>query len=205
MNTDTPVKKVLSLEQKTRKNELARLRRANNKNKNKENDESKSLAESVGTSSVTIPVPELEYKTDEEEETPVETPVETPAAVAEPTEDPEVVRKREIAEKRRASLALARSKIKPKSQIKQEKDDEINRIKEENERLKQEAEKARVINAEKPKVIKKIIKEKKRNGSHPPQPKETSIEYLTQQTYAEQLQAKLRENMLQRVMMDTFM
>ena len=192
MNTDTPVKKVLSLEQKTRKNELARLRRANNKNKNKENDES-------------IPVPELEYKTDEEEETPVETPVETPAAVAEPTEDPEVVRKREIAEKRRASLALARSKIKPKSQIKQEKDDEINRIKEENERLKQEAEKARVINAEKPKVIKKIIKEKKRNGSHPPQPKETSIEYLTQQTYAEQLQAKLRENMLQRVMMDTFM
>ena len=192
MNTDTPVKKVLSLEQKTRKNELARLRRANNKNMNKENDES-------------IPVPELEYKTDEEEETPVETPVETPAAVAEPTEDPEVVRKREIAEKRRASLALARSKIKPKSQIKQEKDDEINRIKEENERLKQEAEKARVINAEKPKVIKKIIKEKKRNGSHPPQPKETSIEYLTQQTYAEQLQAKLRENMLQRVMMDTFM
>ena len=192
MNTDTPVKKVLSLEQKTRKNELARLRRANNKNKNKENDES-------------IPVPELEYKTDEEEETPVETPVETPAAVAEPTEDPEVVRKREIAEKRRASLALARSKIKPKSQIKQEKDDEINRIKEENERLKQEAEKARVINAEKPKVIKKIIKEKKRNGSHPPQPKEASIEYLTQQTYAEQLQAKLRENMLQRVMMDTFM
>ena len=201
MNTDTPVKKVLSSslpaserpkglspEQKARKNELARLRRANNKkNKNKEDDDTEN----------SIPVPELEYKTDEEEETPV--------AVAEPTEDPEVVRKREIAEKRRASLALARSKIKPKSQIKQEKDDEINRIKEENERLKQEAEKARVINAEKPKVIKKIIKEKKRNGSHPPQPKEASIEYLTQQTYAEQLQAKLRENMLQRVMMDTFM
>ena len=202
MNTDTPVKKVLSSslpaserpkgltpEQKARKNELARLRRANNKkNKNKEDDDTEN----------SVPVPELEYKTDEEE---------TPVAVAEPTEDPVLVRKREIAEKRRASLALARSKIKSKTEIKQEKDDEINRIKEENERLKQEAEKARLINAEKPKVIKKIIKEKKRssNGSHHPQPKEASLEYLTQQTYAEQLQAKLRESMLQRVMMDTFM
>lgn len=200
MNTDTPVKKVLSSslpaserpkgltpEQKARKNELARLRRANNKNnKNKQDDDTEN----------SIPVPELEYKTDEEEK-----------PVAEPTEDPVLVRKREIAEKRRASLALARSKIKSKTEIKQEKDDEINRIKEENERLKQEAEKARLINAEKPKVIKKIIKEKKRssNGSHHPQPKEASIEYLTQQTYAEQLQAKLRESMLQRVMMDTFM
>ena len=200
MNTDTPVKKVLSSslpaserpkgltpEQKARKNELARLRRANNK-KNKEDDDTEN----------SVPVPELEYKTDEEE---------TPVAVAEPTEDPVLVRKREIAEKRRASLALARSKIKSKTEIKQEKDDEINRIKEENERLKQEAEKARLINAEKPKVIKKIIKEKKRssNGSHHPQPKEASIEYLTQQTYAEQLRLKLRENMLNNIMMDTFM
>ena len=62
-------------------------------------------------------------------------------------------------EKRRASLALARSKIKPKSQITKEKNDEIQKIREENERLKQEAEIAKNI---KPKVIKKYVRERPR-------------------------------------------
>ena len=41
----------------------------------------------------------------------------SPEEPEEPTEDPEVIRKRAIADKRQASLALARSKMKPKSQI----------------------------------------------------------------------------------------
>ena len=52
-------------------------------------------------------------------------------------EDPEIARKKAISDKSRASLALARSKIKPKSQITKEKDAEIAQIKEENEKLKE--------------------------------------------------------------------
>lgn len=200
MNTDTP-KKVLSAEQKARKNELARLRRMKNK-------ETPSLSA----------VPNLDgYKTDsdnaeEEEEVQVSSEhAETEEAeVTEvPEEDPEVARKREIADKRRASLALARSKIKPKSQITQEKDDEIQRMRDENQRLKEESrvatekiKESRVLHR------KKYVKErpKKTYAQHAQQQvQEPSLEYLTQETYAEQLQKRLREEMVQRVMMDTFM
>ena len=112
MNTDTPTKTkvttvTLTPEQKARKNELARARRARNKQE-------------------VIDIPD--YQTEEEivsneveEDVPTLTNEElSPSDV--PTK--EEIRKREIAEKRRASLALARSKIKPKSQIKKEKDDE---------------------------------------------------------------------------------
>ena len=196
MNTDTPKKPVtlvtpvtLTPEQKARKNELARARRARNKQE-------------------VIDIPD--YQTEEEivsneveEDVPTLTNEElSPSDV--PTK--EEIRKREIAEKRRASLALARSKIKPKSQIKKEKDDEIQKIMEENARLKEEAERIKTApQPNPPKVIKKIIREKPKKRSDNTAQKEPSLDYLTQQTYAEQLQAKLRENMLQRVMFDTFM
>jgi hypothetical protein len=193
MNTDTPKKPVtlvtLTPEQKARKNELARARRARNKQE-------------------VIDIPD--YQTEEEivsneveEDVPTLTNEElSPSDV--PTK--EELRKREIAEKRRASLALARSKIKPKSQIKKEKDDEIQKIMEENARLKEEAERIKTApQPNPPKVIKKIIREKPKKRSDNTAQKEPSLDYLTQQTYAEQLQAKLRENMLQRVMFDTFM
>ena len=197
MNTDTPKKTkvtpvtpvTLTPEQKARKNELARARRARNKQE-------------------VIDIPD--YQTEEEivsneveEDVPTLTNEElSPSDV--PTK--EELRKREIAEKRRASLALARSKIKPKSQIKKEKDDEIQKIMEENARLKEEAERIKTApQPNPPKVIKKIIREKPKKRSDNTAQKEPSLDYLTQQTYAEQLQAKLRENMLQRVMFDTFM
>ena len=195
MNTDTPKKPVtlvtLTPEQKARKNELARARRARNKQE-------------------VIDIPD--YQTEEEivsneveEDVPTLTNEElSPSDV--PTLTNEELRKREIAEKRRASLALARSKIKPKSQIKKEKDDEIQKIMEENARLKEEAERIKTApQPNPPKVIKKIIREKPKKRSDNTAQREPSLDYLTQQTYAEQLQAKLRENMLQRVMFDTFM
>lgn len=188
---------VLTAEQKARKNELARARRAMKKQE-KEN------------------ISQLDYKTDSSNENDEkneivveEEPLPTQEiAVEVEEEDPEVVRKREIAEKRRASLALARSKIKPKSQITKEKDEEIQRIKEENQRLKEAVSSKVPANPPKPKVIKKYIREQpKKTYQQSPQQqvKEPSLEYLTQETYAEQLQKRLRENMLQKVMMDTFM
>jgi hypothetical protein len=182
MNTD---KKVLTPEQKARKNELARLARS----KKKEGKLNEDVPEAV----------ENEYEDDSSANEPFDEHV---------VEDPETIRKREIADKRRASLALARSKIKPKSQITKEKNEEIERMKEENQRLKEEADKAKQVAATKPKVIKKYIKEKpkRQEREQTPQRREPdSINYLAEQSYAEKLQMKLRENMLNRVMYDTFM
>jgi hypothetical protein len=79
-------------------------------------------------------------------------------------------------------------------------------MKEENQRLKEEAEKAKAV---KPKIIKKYVKEKpkRQEREQTPQRKREpdSINYLAEQSYAEKLQMKLRENMLNRVMYDTFM
>jgi hypothetical protein len=190
MNADKPsgrvlegLKKVLTPEQKARKNELARLARSKKKEA-KLNDGVPEAAEN-------------EYEDDSSDNEPLDEPV---------VEDPETIRKREIADKRRASLALARSKIKPKSQITKEKNDEIERMKEENQRLKEEADKAKAV---KPKIIKKYVKEKpkRQEREQTPQRKREpdSINYLAEQSYAEKLQMKLRENMLNRVMYDTFM
>jgi hypothetical protein len=190
MNTDASAKKFLTAEQKERKNELARALRA----KKKEN----ARAEIIKVA---------EEDSDDDNGSDNE-PLDEPVA-----EDPETIRKREIADKRRASLALARSKIKPKSQITKEKNDEIEKMREENQRLKDEAEKAKqvtqVVSSVKPKVIKKYIKEKpkreEREQTPQKQREQTSINYLAEQSYAEKLQMKLRENMLNRVMYDTFM
>jgi unconventional prefoldin RPB5 interactor 1 len=144
-------------------------------------------------------------------------------------EDPDEIQKRkmEIAEKRKKSLELARSKIKSRSQIRNEKDDEISKIKEENERikaekdmlLKQKEEELKAVKEEKQKVKKVVryvpqaapppqaapIKKKKTPEVVQSIPKqEPTLDYLAQQSYAEQLQRKMRETILQRVMNDTF-
>ena len=206
MNTDTPKKPVtlvtLTPEQKARKNELARARRARNKQEVIDIPDYQTEEEIV-SNEVEEDVPTLTN----EELSPSDVPTLTNEELS-PSDVPtkEELRKREIAEKRRASLALARSKIKPKSQIKKEKDDEIQKIMEENARLKEEAERIKTApQPNPPKVIKKIIREKPKKRSDNTAQREPSLDYLTQQTYAEQLQAKLRENMLQRVMFDTFM
>ena len=130
MNTDRKPNS-LTPEQKARKNELARALRARKKDEKKNE------------------VLMNEYESDKDEV------IENVVVENEVIEDPEVIRKREIAEKRRASLALARSKIKPKSQITKEKDDEINKMKEENERLKQNIASVEIESRErKPKIIK---------------------------------------------------
>jgi len=153
----------------------------------------------------------IKYESDSDSDSVVQVDVADGVQEAEKVEveDPEIVRKRAIADKRRESLALARSKIKPKSQITKEKDTEIALMKAENERLR--AENAKVL-AVKPQVTKQLVQPVRQHpvrierephqerGREPP-----SIDYLAQQSYAEQLQTRLRDNMLQRMMFDTFM
>ena len=124
-------------------------------------------------------------------------------------EDKEEIRRKEIAEKRRASLALARTKIKSRASIRQEANTEIEKIKEENDKLKKDAEIQKAILGEqrlKPTIIKKYIRPKKEaQVVQPVSQPDPSINYLAEQSYAEQLQIKLRENMINKIMMDTFM
>ena len=165
-------------EQKERKNEMRRLNRARKK----------------------------EVVPKEEPEEPKEEP-------QEPLEDPEVIRKKVIADKRRASLALARSKIKLNSQITKEKDVELTRIKEENLQLKELANKKEIVQVI-PEVIpkRKVAKvyntpirqlPKKQEVYQEPQ-QQSSMDYLVNQSYAEQLKTRLRDNMIQNVMRNTF-
>ena len=176
-------------EQKERKNEMRRLNRARKKE--------------------VISKQEPNEEPQEPKEEPKEEPQEEPQ---EPQEDPEVIRKRAIADKRRASLALARSKIKSKSQITKEKDVELTKIKEENLQLKELANKKEKV----PEIVKKPVKVCNTPIRQRPKKQEVyqesqqvqqqpSIDYLTTQSYAEQLQKRLRDSMLQRMMQDTFM
>lgn len=197
MNTDnsTVPKKALTEEQKAKKNALAREKRQRDKEKLTQLRE-KEIDDEIPKS--------IEDDSDDYNDTPIEDVADE--------ETPEEVRKREIAEKRRASLAIARSKIKSKSQLTKEKDEEIIKIKEENEKLKHETQK---IKEAKPKIIKKYIVEEptprhrsksvSREKREVPRAREPSVDYLAQQTYAEQLQARLRKDVYERVMMDTFM
>lgn len=194
-------KKQMTVEQKNRKNQLAREKRL----KDKEN-----LIQLLQKEVEDLPK-SIEDDSDDYEDTKVE---EVRGATEEEVvqENPEEKRKKEISEKRRASLAIARSKIKPKSQITKEKDEEIAKIKEENEKLKNETLKAKEA---KPTIIKKYIIEepvskKKSIKKRAPEEtqsvkKEPSIDYLAQQSYAEQLQARLRRDVYEKVMNDTFM
>jgi len=174
----------LTEEQKQRKNEMAKLNRAKKK----------------------APVVEYESESDGAIEDDVKDEVQEVEKVEVEVEDPEIARKKAIADKRRESLTLARSKIKPKSQITKEKDNEIALMKAENERLK--TENAKVL-AVKPQVTRQPVQPVRqrpiRREPRQEREREPSIDYLAQKSYSEQLQTRLRDNMLQRMMSDTFM
>jgi hypothetical protein len=198
-------------EKRNRKNEMARIRRANGKNS------------VVDTEVVEIPEPEL------------------PQAEPEPTaEEIEMKRKEAISEKRRQSLILARSKITPKNVIRKDaidkvakKDMELVEAKREAEQIKkrayEEAEATKKKAEEDIKVMQSLVKtkiisdaepkkkEKVRSKSvapqriytPPPQPVQQQPQPVQQQnliqlSYTEQLKQRLREQQLQRLMSDTF-
>ena len=163
----------LTDEQRQRKNEMAKLNRAKKKE-----------------------APIIKYESDSDSDSVVQVDVADDVQEAEKVEveDPEIVRKRAIADKRR------------ELQMTKEKDTEIAQMKAENERLR--AENATVL-AVKPQVIKQPVQPVRqrpiRREPHHEREREPSIDYLAQQNYAEHLQTRLRENMLQRMMSDTFM
>ena len=204
-------------EKRNRKNELARIRRANGKQN------------SVVDTEVSEPeLPESEP--------------ELPQVEPEPTtEEIEMKRKEAIAEKRRQSLILARSKIIPKNTIRKnaidtvnKKDIELVEAKREAEQIKkrayEEAEATKKKAEEDIKVITNLVKtkiisdaepkkkEKVRSKSiaprmretPPPQPQPVQPppiqpqQNLIQMSYTEQLKMRLREQQLQRLMSDTF-
>ena len=188
----------LTEEQKQRKNEKAKERRLTNKLQ-------KAQSELVELEATKLPEPE----------------------VIENIEDPDEVQKRkmEIAEKRRKTLEIARSKRTTPTQIRKNNEEEMARLKAEKEqemmikeqemmKMKEENEKLKTIAEEKQKV--KIVKKyvstpipipmKKKKS---PRPQEVAVavpstEYLVQQTYAEQLQERMRQAMLNKVMASTF-
>jgi hypothetical protein len=133
-------------EKRNRKNEMARIRRENGKQN------------SVVDIEVVEPEPEPE---------PEQTPEPTPPTV----EEIEMKRKEAIAEKRRQSLILARSKITPKNVIRKDaidkvakKDVELNNAKQEAEQIKkrayEEAEATKKKAQEDIEVMKSLVKTK---------------------------------------------
>ena len=199
MNTD---KRVLSDEQRQRKNELSRLNRLMIKKKKElaPDPEPDSVAEATPESSEPEPMPS--------------------------TEDIERKRKDAIAEKRRQSLILARSKITPKNQIRKEKDMEIDNVKKEAEEVKRKAHADSEIVKKKAEddveLMKSLVKDKvittkpapkprsrpvnpPRERQVPQQQSTPSTEHLVNQSYAEQLQRRLHDQMISRMMSDTFM
>ena len=194
MNTD---KRVLTDEQRQRKNELSRLNRLKKKD-----------------SFVTPPLPEPDSVPDATPESPEPEPMPS-------TEDLERKRKEAIADKCRQSLILARSKITPKNQIRKEKDMEIDNAKKEAEEVKRKAHEDSAIVKKKAEedveLMKSLVKDKvitekpvpKPRSVHPPKerqvPQQPSTEHLVNQSYAETLQRRLHDQMINRMMSETFM
>ena len=108
-------------EKKNRKNELARIRRMNAK------QSSVSITEEPESEPDSLPAPEPELPKPEPEPEPT-------------AEEIEIKRKEAIAEKRRQSLILARSKITPKNVIRKDAIDKVNKKDMELEAAKKEAE-----------------------------------------------------------------
>ena len=204
-------------EKRNRKNELARIRRANAKN---------SVVDTEVSEPDSVPEPEPELPEPEPEPT---------------AEEIEMKRKEAIAEKRRQSLILARSKITPKNVIRKDaiekvnkKDIELNNAKREADEIKrkayEEAEATKKKAAEDIEVMKSLVKTKiisdaepkkkirsksvaprMRETPPPPQPQPVQPvqqvqpqSNLIQMSYTEQLKQRLREQQLQRLMSDTF-
>ena len=135
-------------EQKDRKNEMRRLNRARKK-------------EVISKEEPKEPKEEPQEPQEEPQE-PQEEPNEPIEEPQEPQEDPEVIRKRAIADKRRASLALAWSKIKLNSQITKGKDVELSKMKEENLQLKELAKKEKEVQPVIPEIVPKKVPIKQR-------------------------------------------
>ena len=214
-------------DKRARKNELARIRRANSKNLVVEIEEAE-------------PTPE-----------PPREPTPEPEPSSPTPEEIEMKRKEAIAEKRRQSLIIARSKITPKNVIRKDaidkvnrKDAELNDAKREAEEIKriarEEAEATKKKAAEDVEVMKSLVKTKiisdadthKRSKSvapkkrvlnksqlytlePPPQPQQAPQQQpppqqpqarpdLIQLSYTEQLKQKLRQEQFNRLMSDTF-
>ena len=203
-------------EKRNRKNEMARIKRANGKQN------------SVVDTEMPEPEPEPE-------------PVPEPTPQPEPTaEEIEMKRKQAISEKRRQSLILARSKITPKNVIRKDaidkvnkKDMELNNAKQEADEIKRQAHeyaeatkkkaeedikvmqslvKTKIISDAEPrkkeKVRSKSVAPRMRETPSPPQPQQPQPvqpqQNLIQMSYTEQLKQRLREQQLQRLMSDTF-
>ena len=196
MNTD---KRVLTDEQRQRKNELSRLNRLMIKKK-------KELP----------PLPEPDSVPEATPETPEPEPMPS-------TEDLDRKRKDAIADKRRQSLILARSKITPKNQIRKEKDMEIDNVKKEAEEVKRKAHADSEIVKRKAEddveLMKSLVKDKVNVPKPAPKPRSRSVnparepklpqqqstEHLVNQSYAETLQRRLHDQMINRMMSETFM
>ena len=212
--------KLMSADDKRiRKNEMARIRRANGKQN--------SVVDTEVVESDSVPEPEPEL----------------PQVEPEPTvEEIEMKRKEAIAEKRRQSLILARSKITPKNLIRKDaidkvakKDMEIEVAKREADDIKRKAHeyaettkkkaeedikvmqslvKTKIISDAEPrkkeKVRSKSVAPRMRETPSPPQPQQVQPQVQQQQqnliqlSYTEQLKQRLREQQLQRLMSDTF-
>ena len=208
-------------EKRNRKNEMARIRRANGKQNSV-----------VDTEMVEIPTSEPTI-----ELTPEPTPEPEPTA-----EEIEMKRKEAIADKRRQSLILARSKITPKNVIRKDAIDKVNKKDMEIEVAKREADeikrkaheyaettkkkaeedikvmqslvKTKIISDAEPrkkeKVRSKSVAPRMRETPSPPQPQPVQPQpvqpqqNLIQMSYTEQLKQRLREQQLQRLMSDTF-
>jgi hypothetical protein len=203
-------------EKRNRKNELARIRRANGKN---------------SVTDTEIPEPD---SVSEPEPTP------EPEPMPPTPEEIEMKRKEAIAEKRRQSLILARSKITPKNVIRKDAIDKVNKKDMEIEVAKREADeikrkaheyaettkkkaeedikvmqslvKTKIISDAEPKkkVRSKSVAPRMRETPSPPQPQPVQQQQpqqqqnLIQMSYTEQLKQRLREQQLQRLMSDTF-
>ena len=206
-------------EKRNRKNELARIRRANGKQN--------SVVDTEVVESDNVPEPEPELPEPEPEPT---------------VEEIEMKRKEAIAEKRRQSLILARSKITPKNVIRKDaidkvakKDMEIETTKREADEIKRKAHeyaettkkkaeedikvmqslvKTKIISDAEPKKKEKVrsksVAPRMRETPPPPQPQpvqpvqQQQQQNLIQMSYTEQLKMRLREQQLQRLMSDTF-
>ena len=139
------------------------------------------------------------------------------------TEDLERKRKEAIADKRRQLLILAWSKITPKNQIRKENDMEIDNAKKEAEEVKRKAHEDSAIVKKKAEedveLMKSLVKDKvitekpapkpRSRSVHPPRerqvPQQQSTEHLVNQSYAETLQRRLHDQMINRMMSETFM
>jgi hypothetical protein len=206
-------------EKRNRKNELARIRRANGKN---------AVVDTEMPEPDSVPEPEPELP--------------EPEPMPPTPEEIEMKRKEAIAEKRRQSLILARSKITPKNVIRKDAIDKVNKKDMEIEVAKREADeikrkaheyaettkkkaeedikvmqslvKTKIISDAEPKKKDKIrsksVAPRMRETPPPPQPQQVQPiqqqqqQNLIQMSYTEQLKMRLREQQLQHLMSDTF-